>query len=84
MGTENTLTGYLQRIDRRTIVGTASIYFAVLFISVLPPFFDIVNRAEPYIFNLPFILFWMIFVSVMMSIGLAALYWIENIRGEVV
>ncbi len=84
MGIANTVSRYIRGIDRRTVVGAATLYFVALFLSVFPPFFDVVNRAEPYIFDLPFVLFWLLFVSVMMAIGLAVLYWVESTRGEVV
>jgi hypothetical protein len=74
----------VSRLDRRTVVWGFTVYFAALFMSVMPPFFQFVNRAEPFVFGLPFLLFWILFVSVLMSLGLIALYWVERARGEVV
>lgn len=68
----------------RTIYVVFGAYFLVLFASVMPPFFRFVNRAEPTVLGLPFLLFWILFVGVMMSLGLIALYLVEVRRGEVI
>ncbi|WP_143423166.1 hypothetical protein [Halegenticoccus soli] len=74
----------VQRPRRRTVTILFSAYFLALFLSVMPPFFSFVNRMEPSVFGLSFVLFWTLFVGVMMALGLSALYWIECKRGEVV
>lgn len=68
----------------RTIYVAFGVYFLALFASVMPPFFGFVNRAEPVVLGLPFLLFWILFVGVAMSLGLAALYLIEVRRDEVI
>lgn len=68
----------------RTIYALFGIYFIGLFMSVMPPFFQYVNRIEPTVLGLPFLLFWILFVGVAMSLGLMALYAIEVRRGEVI
>lgn len=78
------VAGYITRIDRRTVVVTAALYFGVLFLTFMPPFFSYFNRAEPYVFGFSFILFWILFANVLMAVGLAVLYKVEAIRGEVV
>lgn len=70
-------------LRRRTITVAFGAYFLLLFLSVMPPAFQFVNRVEPFVLGFPFLLFWILFVSVMMSVGLIALYWVEDQRGEV-
>jgi hypothetical protein len=69
---------------RRTVRTLFALYFLVLFATIMPPAFQVINRAEPFVMGLPFLLFWILFVSVMMSLGLIALYWVEIERGEIV
>lgn len=81
---QESVTSFVSRFERRTVRGAFGVYFLVLFLSVMPPFFQFVNRAEPSVLGLPFLLFWILFVSTMMALGLAALYLVEQKRGELV
>lgn len=74
----------VHRPSMRSIYISFAIYFLALFATVMPPLFGYVNRVEPFYFGLPFFLFWILFVSIMMSLGLMGLYWIEKVRGELV
>lgn len=78
------LTRFVRAPRRRTVSILFSAYFVILFLTLLPPIFGVVNRVQPYIFGLSFMLFWLLFVSVMMAVGLSVLYWVELKRGEVV
>ncbi|WP_049899284.1 hypothetical protein [Halococcus agarilyticus] len=80
----NTLVQWVRRPRRRTVVLAFGAYFLLLFLTMMPPFFSIVNRAEPYVFGLSFVLFWTLLISLLMSLGLSVLYWVELKRGEVV
>lgn len=83
-GDRTVVAQYFNSLESRTVYVGFSIYFLVLFLSVMPPFFQFVNRVDPIVLGLPFLLFWILFVGVMMSVGLSALYYVETVRGEVV
>jgi hypothetical protein len=78
------ITGFITGLDRRTVVFAFGIYFVGLFATVMPPLFGFFNRMEPFVFGLSFVLFWVFLVSVLIAAGLAALYWVESVRGELV
>lgn len=80
----NALVRLVRKPRRRTVVLAFGAYFLLLFLTVMPPFFRLVNRAEPYVFGLSFVLFWTLLVSLLMALGLSVLYWVELKRGEVV
>ena len=82
--TQSTAGGSSDGAEMRAIYAAFGAYFLILFMSVMPPFFGFVNRAEPIVLGLPFLLFWIFFVGVAMSLGLVALFLIEVRRGEVV
>lgn len=81
---EGRITRFVNGADRRTINVLFGVYFLLLFLTVMPPFFSVVNHVQPMIFGLSFMLFWTLFVGVMMALGLTVLYWVERERGEVV
>lgn len=78
------LTAAVTDLSRRTVVVSFGAYFLLLFLTLMPPFFSFVNRVEPYVFGLSFMLFWLLASSLLMALGLMALYWVERKRGEVV
>ncbi|PLR81457.1 hypothetical protein CVD25_09415 [Bacillus canaveralius] len=49
---------------------------------VFPPFFKLFNKIEPWIFGLPFVQFWIIFVITVISLSFIVWYKIEEARGE--
>lgn len=79
----NLLAQIVRKPRRRTVVLVFSVYFLSLFLTVMPPFFRVVNRTEPYVFGLSFMLFWTLLISLLMAFGLSVLYWVESMRGEV-
>lgn len=78
------VVGFITGLNRQTVVVAFGIYFVALFATVMPPLFRFFNQTEPFVFGLPFVLFWVLLVSVLIALGLAALYWVESIRGELV
>ena len=83
-GSTNPLAQLARRPRRRTIVLALGAYFLLLFLTAMPPFFRFVNRAEPYVFALSFVLFWTLLISLLMTLGLSVPYWVELKRGEVI
>jgi hypothetical protein len=75
---------FVTRFERRTIVASFTLYFLALFATVMPPLFQFFNRMEPFVFGLSFVLFWILLVGLLISLGLAVLYRVEAIRGELV
>lgn len=49
---------------------------------VFPPIFKLINRIEPWIFGLPFVQFWLVFVIIAIAILLIIWYKVEEKRGE--
>lgn len=80
----NALVRLVRRPRRRTVTLLFGAYFLLLFLTVMPPFFSVVNRAQPSVFGLSFVLFWTLSIGVLMAAGLSVLYWVESQRGEVV
>lgn len=75
---------YILNLSNRVVYGFFTIYFLTLFMSVMPPFFGYFNRMNPMILGLSFIMFWILFVCIMMAVGLAVLYQVEKLRGDLV
>lgn len=80
----NIIGKFILNLSNRVVYGFFTIYFLALFMSVMPPFFGYFNRMNPMIFGLSFIMFWILFVCIMMAVGLAVLYQVEKIRGDLV
>lgn len=79
----NRLKQWIVRRSKRSIRAAFLIFFLVDFSwIVVPPLFDIINRAEPWVFGMPFVLFMIIVVCVLACIGLWILFEIESLRGE--
>jgi hypothetical protein len=49
---------------------------AFLFSLSLWPFVPLVNRIEPFVFGLPFYLFWMVFLDLLVAALLAVAYYL--------
>jgi threonine/homoserine/homoserine lactone efflux protein len=75
---------FVLNLSSRVLYGIFIVYFLTLFMTVMPPFFSYFNRMKPMVFGLSFIMFWILFICIMISIGLAILYQIEKIRGDLV
>ena len=73
-----------QKFSRKvkTRIGFAIYFMVVMFPLLYPPLLESLNRVEPFIGPLPFIVFVMGAVSVLVCAGLIALYKIEEKRGD--
>jgi threonine/homoserine/homoserine lactone efflux protein len=80
----STIERFMLNLSDRVLYGFFTIYFLSLFMSVMPPFFSYFNRMKPMILGLSFIMFWILFICIMMAVGLAVLYQVEKIRGDLV
>lgn len=80
----STIEQFVLNLSSRVLYGFFVVYFLTLFISVMPPFFSYFNRIKPMVFGLSFIIFWILFICTMSSMGLAVLYQIEKLRGDLV
>ncbi len=61
------------------------IFFAVCLIPmVFPPIINSLNKAKPFIFGMPFILFVCLIYCILVSVGLAVLAAIEFKKGELI
>jgi hypothetical protein len=57
------------------------LYFLVCFLANVWPIALIANRIEPFIFGLPFFIFWAVLWSLLIFIGIVALYLSEKNPG---
>jgi uncharacterized membrane protein YhhN len=51
-------------------------------IVLIPPLFNLINKVDPFILGFPFSVFSFFVISMVLAALLAALYYIQNIRGE--
>lgn len=63
-----------------TIIFGSLAYFFIA-IGTLPGFFDWSNKIEPWVFNLPFSMFWLISTNVCIIIILFLWYFVDNATG---
>lgn len=69
----------INRLARKVILSI----MALLFITVLiPPIFKIFNSIDPWVLGLPFMQFWIIFVSLACSVLLYLLCYIETPKNK--
>lgn len=57
------------------------IQLSILSLMIFPPFFKWANRVEPWVFGLPFITFWIIFLCLCMSFMMIAWYYVDSRKG---
>lgn len=69
------------RENIHTIVFTV-ICISVLLLGILPWTFEWTNRIEPWILNLPFSLFCLIILNVIVCILMAVWYRVDSIKGH--
>ncbi len=62
-----------KKIDKYYLVFSVSVFLMLTF-----PFFSIGNRLEPYIFGIPFVIAWVVFIIIIQFIGLVAFYLYED------
>jgi hypothetical protein len=70
----------MSRKTKRVIFG---VYFTVLFAFLcFPPLLNTFNKPQPVVLGAPLSIFVLFIIGVLISLGLMALYKIEDIRGE--
>jgi hypothetical protein len=60
-----------------------SVFGLCFVMAVAPPLYLWGDRQDPEILGLPFGVAYMLFDAVLLTAAVGALYWIEDIRGEV-
>ena len=74
---------WLQRFSKKTIRGVFVAYFVFLFAwLVVPPMFDVINKADPWVLGMPFVLFMISVICILVCIGLVVLFEIERIKDD--
>ena len=61
-------------LNKRKIYIGFGLFFAICFVAELFPIYSIANKVEPCVLGMPFGMFWLVFLTVLQFIGLAALY----------
>jgi len=69
---------------KKKYITSAFIIFLCLLLStlVIPPVFQVFNRVSPWIFCIPFSVFWIFLICILMSLTLIIWYIVENKRGD--
>lgn len=69
---------------KKKYITSAFIIFLCLLLStlVIPPVFQVFNRVSPWIFGIPFSVFWIFLICILMSLTLIIWYIVENKRGD--
>lgn len=60
----------------------ATLFTLCFLMAVFPPFYLWGSGADPEILGLPFAVVYMLFDALLLALGVWALYWIEDVRGE--
>ena len=77
------MKAWLQGFHKKTIRAVFLAYFIFLFAwLVVPPMFDVINKADPWVLGMPFVLFMITLISILVCLGLVVLFEIERIRGD--
>lgn len=74
---------WLKSLKKTTIRRAFLAYFVFMFAwLVVPPLFEVINRAEPWVIGMPFVVFMIAAISFLVCLGLVLLFEIERMRGE--
>jgi hypothetical protein len=68
-------------LNKRKVYSVFGLFFAICFVAEIFPLYSVANRVEPYVLGMPFAMFWLVFLTLLQFLGLAALYCWEY-RGE--
>jgi len=49
---------------------------------LFPPLFSLINKVEPFILGIPFLVFMEFIFGMFIALLLVLLYWVQKIRGE--
>jgi len=74
---------WLKSCNKTTIRRVFAAYFVFMFAwFVVPPMFEVINRVEPWVLGMPFVIFMIALLSFLVCLGLVLLFEIERMRGD--
>lgn len=77
------MKAWLKSLKKTTIRRVFLAYFLFMFAwLVVPPMFDAINRADPWILGMPFVVFMIALLSFLVCLGLVVLFEVERMRGD--
>ncbi|MHB8869698.1 MAG: DUF3311 domain-containing protein [Thermoleophilia bacterium] len=74
---------WLRSLKKTMIRRVFLAYFVFMFAwLVVPPMFEVINRVEPWVLGMPFVVFMIAAISFLVCLGLVLLFEIERVRGD--
>ncbi|MHB1345686.1 MAG: DUF3311 domain-containing protein [Thermoleophilia bacterium] len=74
---------WLRSLKKTVIRRVFLAYFVFMFAwLVVPPMFEVINRVEPWVLGMPFVVFMIAAISFLVCLGLVLLFEIERVRGD--